>query len=284
MKELVSSLVGGPILLQAWERQWAASQAQEADDEMDGGEDMDSADEDDEDSADERPRKRAKLAPVPAPAAKLKKPSPKPSAAAPASSMNEEAKVPKKRGRPPKNSAARQSISMSPTAPYPIGALPSGDVNSQSMQTYTFVSNLTQQRKPAYLLASFVFMSFFKPSSRMPTRTQEHSHSGTVLTSTFDARPAAENSLWYSHPVLHVLHSAIMVMLFVALAFSLAPYHVQSRIWTFVTKLFGYKSSDDDKTIADIPASLLANPASVMAFAEKELKGTHITLKLNQLC
>jgi hypothetical protein len=264
MKDLLSSLVNGPVLLQAFETEWAARQAAEAaDDEMDGG-DIDSDEGDDDESADERPRKKPKTNPAMVPVApvkpkKEKVPRTMPIAGAPAVSA-EEAR-PKKRGRPPKNAAAGASPSLVSPAQVHFTAPISGSspVAPQSTQTqYSFVPVLPQQQKrPAYLLASFVFLSFFKPSPReslvVPSdEGTNHSHLGRVLSSHENPFGASiENgglgAPWYSHPVLHIIHTTIMISLFIALVVSMSPQSARSKVWRLLNRFSSAPVPVDEK-------------------------------------
>jgi hypothetical protein len=262
MKDLLSSLVNGPVLLQAFETEWASRQAAEAaDDEMDSG-DMDSDEGDDDESADERPRKKPKTIPAMVPVAPVKpkkEKAPRPIAAA--GTAAEEAR-PKKRGRPPKNAPVRASpSSASPpqvhfAAPIP-GSSPSAQQSAQTQYSFVPVVVPQQQKRPAYLLASFVFLSFFKPSPQgsvvVPSdEGTNHSHLGRVLSShetPFGAslENAGVSAPWYSHPILHVFHTTVMIALFIALVVSMSPQSARSKVWRYLNRFSSVPATVNEK-------------------------------------
>ncbi|KIM32957.1 hypothetical protein M408DRAFT_189807 [Serendipita vermifera MAFF 305830] len=279
MKDLLGSLVNGPVLVKAFEAEWAARQAAEAaDDEMDSG-DMDSEDED-EDSADERPRKKAKVSPALAPIAPVKPKkapaAPRPSTAGAQAGGAEEAR-PKKRGRPPKNAAANAARASPPSQPVhftaPISTTASPVTPHATQQQFSFVPVVPQQQKrPAYLLAGFVFLSFFKPSPRevgiVPSdEGTNHSHLGRVLSSQ-DENPFGNvvASSWHSHPVLHVAHTALMIALFVALAVSLSPQSTKNKLWRYLDRLTSSAPAVEEQLDEK------DNTMTPLERAEKELK------------
>ena len=284
MKDLLGSLVNGPLLVKAFETEWAVRQAAEAaEDEMDMA-DMDSDEGDDDESADERPRKKAKVSPALvaiAPVKPKKAPTPRVSVVAGAQAGTDDVR-PKKRGRPPKNAAAA-AVRASPSSTVPTQTVhftapisstsPSAPQNGHTQQ-FSFVPVVPQhQKRPAYLLASFVFLSFFKPSPQevgvVPSdEGTNHSHLGRVLSSQ-DENPFATvaESPWHSHPLLHVAHTAIMIALFVALAVSLSPQSARNKIWRYLNRLSTStaaveESYDEKDTMAPL------------ARAESELKCT----------
>ena len=289
MKALLNSLVGGPRLLQEWERQWAARQAEAAEEEMDSN-DMDSDDAEDEDSADERPRKKAKTmpAPVPAAASKAKKLALKatPPASSPASPITPV--VAKKRGRPSKAAvAARQAAAAAPTSPSQLQftAPMSADATSQptsSPAQYSFVPGLPQP-KQAIFFASFVFLSYFKPAARHVVVSSEdntnHSHLGRVLSSQDNLSGKivrVQDSVWHSHPVLHFAHTAVMVLLGVALILSLLPQRKRHRVWRWLSGFFEVPApAADEHTTSDSEFSD-EELESRLGQAEQMLKGTRL--------
>lgn len=283
MKDLLSSLVNGPVLVKAFEAEWAVRQAAEAaEDELDSG-DMDSDEGDDDESADERPRKKPKvstaLAPI-APVKPKKAPASRPNPTSPTAGTEDVR--PKKRGRPPKNAAAAaaraspsgSSSSQAQTVHFTAPISTSPIAHAGHSQQYSFVPVVPQQQKrPAYLLASFVFLSFFKPSPRevgvVPSdEATNHSHLGRILSSQ-DENPFGTvlESPWYSHPLLHIAHTAIMIALFLALAVSLAPQSIKNKMWRYLNRLSA-PSSDVDETSEKDSAEFI----SPIARAENELK------------
>jgi hypothetical protein len=298
MKDLLSSLVNGPVLLQAFETEWATRQAAEAaDDEMDSG-DMDSDEGDDDESADERPRKKAKTIPpmVPVSPVKPKKEkAPRTIAAAGTPAVAAEEARPKKRGRPPKNAAARASPpSVSPpqahfTAPIP-GSSPSAPQQTQTQYSFVPVVVPQHQKRPAYLLASFVFLSFFKPSPRgsvvVPSdEGTNHSHLGRVLSSQNPFGASLENAgfdaPWYSHPILHVFHTTVMIALFIALVISMSPQSARNKVWRYLNRFSSSPATVDEKLddllTNDIAAASSTTKSKVKAFAALQTAATSPT-------
>ncbi|CCA77881.1 hypothetical protein PIIN_00526 [Serendipita indica DSM 11827] len=272
MKALLNSLVGGPRLLQEWERQWAARQAEVAEEEMDTN-DMDSDDAEDEDSADERPRKKAKTMPAPVPA-KAKKPPVKTAAtAAPSASSPTSPTTPvvaKKRGRPSKAAvAARQAAAAasSTTSPSQVQFTAPMSADASVMPTsspaqYSFVPGLPQP-KQAVFFASFVFLSYFKPTARHVVVTPEdntnHSHLGRVLSSQDNLNGKVvrvHDSVWHSHPALHFAHTAVMVILGLALILSLLPQRKRHRVWRWLSSFFEVPApASDEHAMSDSESS-----------------------------
>ena len=277
MKELLSSLVGGPLLLQEWERQWAARQAaQTMDDELDSNE-FDSEMEDEDDDED-RPRKKPKPSPVVA-AAKLEvKRRAKPAVVGTGVTPEER---PKKRGRPPKTLAAAGKPQVSTPAnqitftpmPHNVPTIQAPVPPAQqqaNQQQFSFVPGFPQQQKrPAVLLASFVFLSFFKPSPRASVIVTEeatnHSHIGQVLGDDGRFGQVVEQS--WSHSVLHIVHTAVMIALFMALVVSVVPGRWRAKAWRWATKAFYTPAvvADDNEAIEDEVVPLKER-------AERELK------------
>ncbi|KAG8836276.1 hypothetical protein FRC17_007426 [Serendipita sp. 399] len=299
LKSLISSLVGGQILLQEWERQWSARQAAEAaDDEMDSG-DMGSDDGEEEDSAEERPRKKAKISPIvaePPPLPKAKKAQRPVAPAAPSGGVtivNVEA-PPKKRGRPSKAVvAARQAAaagSATPTAPSsmqvslnrPTMSAPPPITAAQTQ--YSFVSVLPQQpKKPAVFFAGFVFLSFFKPTHRHAVlfneETNNHSHLGRVLNTDGDQAATVRlvQSGWHSHPITHFLHTAVLVLLFIGLVITLVPQKIRYKVWRYFGSFF--EIATHEETIVDEEETSDEESLALAARAEKELKAPSSTNK-----
>ncbi|PVF96288.1 hypothetical protein CPB86DRAFT_787182 [Serendipita vermifera] len=290
MKRLVASLVDGPRLLQEWERLWALRQeAEAADDEMDNA-DMESDEEDDE-SSDERPRKRPKVA-APIPAAVPTKTSKK--ASRPSAPVVPEGVTipvedrPKKRGRPPKNSAnLKPASSVSPQVHFapPVSTAANTIAPQQAQIQYSFVPGLPQQQKrPAYLMASFIFLSFFKPTAHsadvFTNEHANHSHLGRVLSQDgFDNIVVnnVQERPWHSHPALHWLHTAAMVALLVALAVSIAPQSSRDKVWRYWRSLF-----ETPRVVKEKDGNAESEETSLVALAEKELKASTSTPRSKQ--
>ena len=225
----MSSLIGGPALLEEWERQWNAKYRQDDAMEADGPEDLESGDDDDDDaSGDERPRKRPKTSSIPIPAPKGKKSArnsvavsmepvvPQPQAESPS------ARPSKKRGRPTKAMATQRASAQTED--------PTLTTQYASAQMFTFVppqpqpaqaQPAQQQMRPAYLLASFAFLSFFKPTNTVHI---EHVHpdSGAVL-SPLIQRTAPTFLGIKIDALYHFMHTLVMLGVFVALIATALP-------------------------------------------------------------
>jgi hypothetical protein len=193
--------------------------------EVEGAEDMESGDDEDDDaSGDDRPRKRPKTSNVPIPAPKGKKSTrnsamepvvPPPRAESPS------ARPSKKRGRPTKAMATQRASAQTqdPTlnSQYASGPMFTFVPPQQPPQAQT----AQQQMRPAYLLASFVFLSFFKPSN---TVHLEHVHhdSGSVL-SPLIQRTAPTFLGIKTDALHHFMHTLVMLGVFIALIATAFP-------------------------------------------------------------
>jgi hypothetical protein len=229
IKSLVSSLIGGPALLEEWERQWNVKYCQDEAMEAEGAEDLESGDDDDDDASDdERPRKRPKTSNIPITIPKGKK-SARKSVAVPMESVvpqqraeSPSARPSKKRGRPTKTMATQRASAQTQD--------PTLSSQYPSAQMLTFVSPqpqpaqaqaAQQQMRPAYLLASFVFLSFFKPSNTVHIEHVHHEF-GAVLSPLVPR--AVPTFLGIKTDALHhFMHTLIMLGVFIALIATALP-------------------------------------------------------------
>ena len=200
--------------------------------EAEGAEDVDSGDDDDDDgSGDDRPRKRPRTSNIPTAAPKGKKSARNSVAVAvepivtPSRAESPLARPSKKRGRPTKALAAQCATAQ-------VQDPPLTSQYASTIQTFTFVppqpqpaqaqaQAAQQQMRPAYLLASFVFLSFFKPSSIIH---MEHAHhdSGAVLSPL--VQRSAPTFLGIKTDALHYfMHTLVMLGVFVALVATALP-------------------------------------------------------------
>ncbi|KAG7097621.1 hypothetical protein E1B28_004954 [Marasmius oreades] len=217
LKQLIRGLVGGPALLQEWEREWKAKFGGEEKDEVEGEDEDGSDDEgsgDDDEEEDGRKRKKPKLSPPPKKEAKEKKPAapqPQPQVLPDGTVIMPEKR---KRGRPRK---------VQPNAPAPGG------------QTLTFPTMaqqppVSQQSQPQhsphsqYLLAVFALFSFFNsPFSSSSFHTSpNHSHTGSVLTHN-NAPTHAVVRGWTLHDVIQVFHLLVSVLVFFSIVLPWFP-------------------------------------------------------------
>ena len=196
--------------------------------EAEGADDLESGDDEDDDaSGDERPKKRPKTSNTPIPAPKGKK-SARNSAVAmepvilPSRAESPSARPSKKRGRTAKAMATQRASAQ--TQDHTLTS------QYASAQMFTFVpphsqpaqaQTSQQQMRPAYLLASFVFLSFFKPSN---TVHFEHVHhdSGAVLSPV--VQRTAPTFLGIKTDALHhFMHTLVMLGVFIALIVTAFP-------------------------------------------------------------
>jgi len=196
--------------------------------EAEGAEDLESGDDEDDDpSGDERPRKRPRTSTVPIPVPKGKKSGRNSVAVAmepviPHRADSPSARPSKKRGRPTKAMATQRASAQTQDS----------TLSSQyaSAQMLTFVppqpqpaqaQAAQQQMRPAYLLASFVFLSFFKPSN---TVHFEHVHhdSGAVLSPLIQRNVPTLLGI-KTDTLHHFMHTLIMFGVFIALIATALP-------------------------------------------------------------
>ena len=197
--------------------------------EAEGVEDVDSGDDEDDDaSGDDRPRKRPRTSNTLIPAPKGKKSArnsvvvamepiaPPPRAESPT------ARPSKKRGRPTKTTATQRAPAQTQD--------PTLTSQSASTQMFTFVppqpqpaqaQTAQQQMRPAYLLASFVFLSFFKPSNTVHI---EHVHHDTgVVLSPLVQRTAPTLLGIKTDTLHHFMHTLVMFGVLIALVATAFP-------------------------------------------------------------
>lgn len=204
---------------------------------------MESDEDEDDGSADERPKKRVKVATAPAP--KTKRPARSGSTASP---TTEEGKNPRKRGRPSKQStSSRQSpVSSSPVhAQYNMLGQNQVTPKHEEMN-YSLMSDYSQppQPRPAYLLASFVFLSLFKPSRTIIEDSEPHL--GAVLSSNTLPIPTSWMSNLDYHTFLSGLHTMLLIVLFAALVISVLPDSI--RNWLIGDRWNGQSTSKAQET------------------------------------
>ena len=193
LKSLIGGLVGGPALVEEWEREWKMKFGGEEQDEVEG-EDEDGDDEDSEDEEGEeeelsgKKRKRAKTSPTPkaSSAAATNK-----SASSPAVGSNDPVPEKRKRGRPRKVLPSTAIVPVAPRSSDQPILLTKQDETMQQQQSPLFnettqwLQQQHQQPQPQqFLLAVFALFSFFNSpltSSYSVKQDHPHSHTGTVL-------------------------------------------------------------------------------------------------------
>lgn len=169
LKALVSGLVGGPQLLNAWEKEWHEKFGGEEKDEVDGLlDDMGDSDDEDGDEEEDRKRKKPKISPLPPTAV------PPPAPSAPGAVPEK-----RKRGRPRK------------VVPPP----PAPDASVTGSQTGV----------PQYLLSTFALFTFFNNPLTSPSPSSPHPHDGVVLSP--GHQPAAISTYQYIIQCFHLLVS-----------------------------------------------------------------------------
>ena len=194
--------------------------------EAEGAEDVDSGDDEDEDgSGDDRPRKRPRTSNVSAAAPKGKKAGRNTVALAmepmvpPPRAESPLARPSKKRGRSTKGVANQRVSTQSQDS-----MLTS---QSASTQMFTFVppqpqaQAAQQQMRPAYLLASFVFLSFFKPSNTVHIEHVHHD-SGAVLSPLVQRTTPTFLGI-KTDALHHFMHTIVMLGVFIALIVTAFP-------------------------------------------------------------
>ncbi|KAL0578128.1 hypothetical protein V5O48_003871 [Marasmius crinis-equi] len=223
LKQLVRGLVGGPLLLQEWEREWRAKFGGEERDEVegeddDGGSDDEGSGDDDDDEDSGRKRKKPKLAPPPKKEPKEKKPpppQPQPQVLPDGTVIMPEKR---KRGRPRK---------VQPTVPAPGGQTLTfpAMVQQPAAQQQPYAQQVVQQpQQSQYLLAVFALFSFFNsplsPSS--PAASPNHSHTGTVLTHD-NAHVHQVAQGWTLHNVIQIFHLLVSALVFFSIVLPWLP-------------------------------------------------------------
>lgn len=171
LKSLIGGLVGGPALLKEWEHEWREKFGGEEKDEVEGEEaepmsDDDDGDEEGDGDEDEgRVKKKVKVVKAPKPVKKATAPT----------TTGDYGVVPekRKRGRPRK-------VNMAPTST----TTPPDDTTSliPSVEPVQHQQPIAQDSHPQqYLLATFALFSFFNSPLTSTSRSESHSHSGSVL-------------------------------------------------------------------------------------------------------
>jgi Helix-loop-helix DNA-binding domain len=186
LKTLICGLVGGPALVEEWEREWRAKFGGEEQDEVDGedeeGDDDDSDDEEREEREDESGKKRKRPKTSPAPKVTANKATKKP--VAPLVPLaNDQVPEKRKRGRPRK--VLPSTVSVASRAPALSDHQMSPTKQDEMIQPPTPFSNESQHQQlqpQQFLLAVFALFSFFNsPLTSSSVRHDHHSHTGTVL-------------------------------------------------------------------------------------------------------
>ncbi|KAL0070309.1 hypothetical protein AAF712_002801 [Marasmius tenuissimus] len=221
LKQLVRGLVGGPALLEEWEREWRAKfggpERDEVEgDEDDGGSDDEGSGDDDDDDDGGRKRKKPKLAPPPKKEVKEKKPpppQPQPQVLPDGTIIMPEKR---KRGRPRK---------VQPNAPAPGGQTLTFPAMAQQppVQQQPYAQQTAQPQQSQYLLAVFALFSFFNsPFSSSSHASPNHSHTGTVLT--HDTAPVHYVAPgWTLHEVIQVFHLLVSALVFCSIVLPWLP-------------------------------------------------------------
>jgi len=266
LKSLIGGLVGGPALVEEWEREWKIKFGGEEQDEVEGecddGDDEDSEEEEGEDEELGKKRKRAKTSPIPKVSAadRTSKKS-----ASPVAVPNDQVPEKRKRGRPRK--VLPSTVPVAPRVTSPDHQILLTKQDEMMQQPFTNESQWLQHQPPQpqqFLLAVFALFSFFNSpltSSSSQGQQHHHSHTGTVLNtlhpplayapdiiSQFAAPPP--NNMgpawsWQSYiQIFHLLVSVIVLASFVG-------------SWFGISFGFGFKKADSvrgplrdgDKTI-----------------------------------
>ena len=266
LKSLIGGLVGGPALVEEWEREWKIKFGGEEQDEVEGegddGDDEDSEDDEGEEEELGKKRKRAKTSPVPKVSADraMKK------SVSPGVVSSDQVPEKRKRGRPRK--VLPSTVPVAPRATTsPDHALLLTKQDETIQPSFTNESQWLQHQQPQpqqFLLAVFALFSFFNSpltSSSSVRQDHHHSHTGTVLNalhpplayapdiiSQFTAPPPNNTSSAWSWQnciqVFHLLVSVIVLASFV-------------RSWFGISFGFGFKKAvsvrgslrDGDKAI-----------------------------------
>ncbi|KAK1221926.1 hypothetical protein PQX77_015254 [Marasmius sp. AFHP31] len=221
LKQLVRGLVGGPALLEEWEREWKAKFGGPERDEVegdddDGGSDDEGSGDDDDDDDGGRKRKKPKLAPPPKKEVKEKKPpppQPQPQVLPDGTIVMPEKR---KRGRPRK---------VQPHVPAPGGQTLTfpAMVQQPPVQQQPYAQQTAQPQQSQYLLAVFALFSFFNsPFSSSSHTSPNHSHTGTVLT--HDTAPVHHVAPgWTLHEVIQVFHLLVSALVFCSIVLPWLP-------------------------------------------------------------
>ena len=206
LKSLISGLLNGPALLDAWETQWREMFGGEEKDEV---EDVPGSDEEDgevegegEDDEEDSGRAKKKARTVKT-VKSTKVPSVLPAAPRATTVTNTPAALPekRKRGRPrkiPLPAPASQVATMAPTS-----------------------ANPTSKSHQQYLLAAFAFLSFFNsPFVTSTPYSRPHEHTGSVLNHTMAGKPAGYG--W--NDLIQVFHLVVSAAVFFSIVVPWLPH------------------------------------------------------------
>ena len=214
LKSLVSGIVNGPALLEAWETQWremfGGEEKDEVEDEPGSDEEDGEGEGEDEDEDPGRARKKARTvkAVKPTKVPSVLPATPKTTTVAATSTVLPEKR---KRGRPRK-------------VPLPT---PASQVATTIPMTVTPTSQSPQQQ---YLLAAFAFFSFFNSplaTSSVPY-SHPHEHTGSVLNHTVTGKPAGYG--W--NDLIQAFHLLVSAALFLSIVVPWLPHTLRKSRFT----------------------------------------------------
>ena len=218
LKSLISGIVNGPALLEAWETQWREMFGGEEKDEVEDepgsdeedGEVEGEGDDDEEDPGRARKKARTVKAVKPTKVPSVLPATPKTTTVTTTPTVLPEKR---KRGRPRK-------------IPLPT---PTSQVATPIPMTVTPTSQSPQQ----YLLAAFAFFSFFNSplATSSAPYSHPHEHTGSVLNHTVAGKPAAYG--W--NDLIHVFHLLVSAALFLSIVIPWLPHSFRKS--KFTTKL-----------------------------------------------
>ncbi|KZT35309.1 hypothetical protein SISSUDRAFT_1064594 [Sistotremastrum suecicum HHB10207 ss-3] len=230
IKSLFVSLVpGGDAVLMSWETAYTSASGGERADEVPIDEIEDDEDEDEEEGADETapapPKKRAKVEKAD------EKPKEQKKKVSQVVTIHQAQPEKRKRGRPKKVSEADFNVVLAPTqqqAPmqlqspeqsvvHPMSNIPD-DISSFIMHSPMQPVVLQPEQPARYLLAAFVFFSFFRTPSQTPSPAATHHHQGAVLNAL--PTPVATTG-WTLNDFVQVVHLLVSLLLVLSLV---APY------------------------------------------------------------
>ncbi|KAJ3798846.1 hypothetical protein GGU11DRAFT_555336 [Lentinula aff. detonsa] len=266
LKALVNGLVGGPALLNEWEREWREKFGGEEKDEVEGedmydggSDDEGSGDDDDADDEGARKRKKPKLAPTKRESKEKRPPPPPPT---PLVLPDGSIVVPekRKRGRPRKVvSPVVAEVIEQPSSMHQPGAQESAGQQQQQQHPH----------HAQYLLATFALFSFFNNPLSSPSHPPpNHSHTGTVLTHELSSS-ANSYSGWSWHGIIQAFHLLVSILVFSSI---LAPWfptlikYVLSK-YAYVRKLSFHLAT---------PASSRSRPVSLVDALSPSKRGTEL--------
>jgi len=204
LKSLISGLVNGPALLEAWEIQWRGMFGGEEKDEVEDEpgsdeEDEGEGEEDEEDSG--RARKKARTVKTVKP---TKVPSVLPATPKATTVTTTPAVLPekRKRGRPRKIPLPAPAPQVATTIPMPV--------------------NHTTQSPQQYLLAAFAFLSFFNSplATSSAPYSHPHEHTGSVLNHTVAGKPTGYG--W--NDLIQAFHLLVSAALFFSIVVPWLPH------------------------------------------------------------